>query len=301
MEEIEMRDIIGMCEELKKYEEVVVVGPDCTDKNKLRVYANGGLLGKIYVGNAHNGKTMLMSEDYAKYDKSGTLEKIIKEAQGKEEYALVNKEYVETGINAIEKKFGKKETNDHGEKERYVETRIVKKYMNTDKSWSVVDMEVEFPEEWFQNNSFHDKTTKQPRFDFVVLNKDGFGIIELKVNDDSCDNKRSHYEHMSYVLENQTISKKICAELGRRIEILKKYDLVSQDTFKMYEKIKDKMPVWCGFLFVGGTLEKSKKIAKKLEGEKNINDIKFMYYDNLEVPDLNINNMISYEEFMKQE
>jgi hypothetical protein len=103
---------------------------------------------------------------------------------------------------------------------------------------------------------------------------------------------------MSYVLKNPEI---FFTEFGRRIEILKKYDLVSQETFKMYEKIKDKMTVWCGFLFVGGTLEKSKKIAKQLEKEKNINDIKFMYYDNLEVPDLNINNMMSYEEFMKQE
>lgn len=293
-----MRDIIGMCEELNKHEEIVVVGPDCTDKNKLRVYANGGLLGKIYVGNAHNGKTMLMSEDYATYDKSGTLKKIIKEAQGKEEYALVNKEYVDAGINAIEKRFGIKKTKNHGEKERHVETRIVKKYMNTDKSWSVVDMEAQFSKTWFEGNSFRKGTTVQPRFDLIVLNEEGLGIIELKVNNENCDNMTSHYDHMSYVLDKP---RKFFTEFGRRIEILKKYDLVSQETFKMYEKIKDKTPVWCGFLFVGGTLEKSKKNAKKLEGEKNINNIKFMYYDNLEVPDLNINNMMSYEEFMKQE
>jgi hypothetical protein len=299
-----MRDIIGMCEELKKYEELVVVGPDCIDKNKLRVYANGGLLGKIYAGNAHNGKTKLMSDAYAKpkYDDSGTLEGIIKEARGKEDATLVKKEYVEVGINAIEKRFGEKKTKKQSEKERHVETRIVKNYMNTDKSWSVVDMEAQFSKTWFANHHFRKGTTVQPRFDLIVLNEEGLGIIELKVNNENCDNVTSHYDHMSHVLKNQTTSEKICAELGRRIEILKKYDLVSPETFKMYEKIKDKkMPVWCGFLFVGGTLEKSKKIAKQLEGEKNINDIKFMYYDNPKVPDLNINNMMSYEEFMKQE
>jgi hypothetical protein len=304
MEEIEMRDIIGMCEELKKYEEIVIVGPDFSKQDKLRVYANGGLFGRIYLGDDPNKKTELMSETYAKnHDKSGTLERIIKEAQGKEDATLVKKEYVEAGINATEKKFGKKETNDHGEKERHVETRIVKNDMNTDKPWSVVDMEVKFPKEWFQNNSFHEKTTKQPRFDLVVLNEDGFGIIELKVNNESCDNMRSHYDHMSYILESQTSSEKICAELGRRIEILKKHELVSPETFKMYERMKekDKTPLWCGFLFVGGTLEKSKKIAKRLEREKNINSIRFMYYDDLGVPDLNINNMMPYEKFMKQE
>lgn len=298
-----MRDIIDMCKKLNKHEGIVVVGPDFSKSDWLRVYANGGLLGIIYFGDDPNKETELMSSDYAKpeYDDSGKLERILKEAQGKKDETLVSEEYIKAGINAIENKFGKRKTKKQSVKERYVETRIVKKYMNTDKSWSVVDMEVQFPKEWFQNNSFHDKTTERPRFDFVVLNDEGFGIIELKVNNDSYDNMMSHYDHMSYVLEKPEISEKICAELGRRIEILNKYDLVGQDTFKMYEKIKDKMTVWCGFLFVGGTLEKSKKIAKQLEEEKNINDIKFMYYDNPEVPDLNINNMMSYEKFIRQE
>ena len=67
-----MNNIVNMCYKLINYEykgtkPIVIVGPDCTDKNKLRIYVNGGLLGKIYIGNNAKGRSKLIEE---KYDKS---------------------------------------------------------------------------------------------------------------------------------------------------------------------------------------------------------------------------------------
>ena len=39
--------------------------------------------------------------------------------------------------------------------------------------------------------------------------------------------------------------------------------------------------------------------VKKLGINKQINDLKFMYYDSFDIKDLDINQMVSYNEFVK--
>lgn len=192
-----MNNIVNICNKLINYEykgtkSIVIVGPDFTDKNKLRVYVNGGLLGKIYIGNCANVRSELIDKKYDNsFLKTGKLKNLIEYAKNNnlENSVIVSPEYLEMAIQVIEKKFatksrGIKITGDN-EKERYVEARIVKKYMNTTKSWAVVDMEVQFPKSYFENVEFSAGITKVPRFDLVVINEKGLGIIELKVNNEN--------------------------------------------------------------------------------------------------------------------
>ena len=304
-----MNNIVNICNKLINYEykgtkPIVIVGPDFTDKNKLRVYVNGGLLGKVYIGNRANVRSELIDEEYDNsFLKTGKLNKLIEYAKKNslENEVIVSPEYLEMAIKAIENKFAKKsrniKTTEDNEKERHVEARIVKKYMNTTKNWAIVDMEVQFPKSYFENVEFSAGTTKAPRFDLVVINEKGLGIIELKVNNENCDNMLSHYEHMTYVHDNpENFSK----EFERRIEILGKYELISQKTFQQYKNLlkQGELPLWCGFLFIGGGKEGAQQIAKKLDGKEKVKDIKFMYYDDYDLAELNINEMVSYEEFI---
>ena len=98
-----MNNIVNMCNKLINYEykgtkPIVIVGPDCTDKNKLRIYVNGGLLGKKY------DKSFL---------KTGKLENLIEYAKKNslENDIIGSSEYLEMAIQAIENKFATKSRN----------------------------------------------------------------------------------------------------------------------------------------------------------------------------------------------
>ena len=310
-----MTDVKAICKELLDYEvneektnktnkPIIIVGPDCTDKNKLRVYVNGGLLGKVYAGTHPKGKTELMNEDYDDYfPKTGALRKLIKGAneKGIQNDTLTSPKYLQMGIQAIEERFKKtREAKEEGdnENERRVESRIVKKYMNTTADWAVVDMEVEFSSKMFPNAKFSPETTKAPRFDLVVIDECGIGIVELKVNNENCTNMTSHYEHMEYVLTHPKI---FHDEFVRRIELLKEFELISEKTASSFDDLLQQgdIPIWCGFLFIGGGLEGAQKIAKVLEKKDRIQDIQFMYHDNDALEDLDIHKMLPYEMFSK--
>ena len=59
----------------------------------------------------------------------------------------------------------------------------------------------------------------------------------------------SHYEHMTYVHDNpENFSK----EFERIIEILGKYELISQKTFQQYKNLlkQGELPLWCGLFFI---------------------------------------------------
>lgn len=97
-----MNNIVNMCNELINYEykgakPIVIVGPDCTDKNKLRVYVNGSLLGKIYIGNNAKGRSELIDEKYDKsFLKTGKLKNLIEYAKKNslENDIIVSSEYL---------------------------------------------------------------------------------------------------------------------------------------------------------------------------------------------------------------
>lgn len=270
--------------ELLKIEGVIVVGPDFKDKNKLRVYADGGRIGKIYVGKRNDGKHELISSGYFshyeksknKMDSEENLGKIVTESTNHLE-TLKSDIYITQAKIAINKKNGDEErTNDSEPSERHVETSIVKKFMNKDnnKNWSVIDMEVEFPKDFFKGHNFSDGTTRQPRFDIVVVNNKGIGFLELKVNNKNVDNLESHYEHMLFLLQNP---KKFLNEIQRRMRVIKPYNLISESALNASLKAKS---LWCGFLFVGGEIKKS--IVEPLSEKDKIEDFNFLYYDNME-------------------
>ena len=110
---------MNMCNKLINYEykgtkPIVIVGPDCTDKNKLRIYVNGGLLGKIYIGNNAKGRSKLIDEKYDKsFFKTGKLENLIEYAKKNslENDIIGSSEYLEMAIQAIENKFATKSRN----------------------------------------------------------------------------------------------------------------------------------------------------------------------------------------------
>lgn len=305
-----MTTVIEICKELLAYESngtkpIVIVGPDCTDKNKLRVYVNGGLLGKIYTGKHPKGKTELLNESYDDYyPKTGELKTIIKEAQENKNQndVLKNPKYLEMGIKAIEERFASKKRDDKkqgdSEKERHVESGIVKKYMNTIYEWAIIDMEAQFSYTWFPKAKFSKETTKSPRFDLIVINENGIGIVELKVNNENCENMLSHYEHMEYVLAHP---KKFHDEFIRRINKLKEFKLINEKIVQNMDAMLQcgDIPLWCGFLFVGGGIEGAQKIVRVIEKKEKINDIKFLYCDQYDLEKLDMNKMVSYTEFIK--
>lgn len=283
---------------LQKDPDIVITGPDCSDSNKLRVYANGGLIGKIYIGNRPNGSVDLISSGYYKYsgnDAGGfVLESIVNKFEDPLR-TIVDDEYIFACKQAVENRFGKKkkDSTEQGEKERHVQTRIVKKYMSQRKEWCIVDMEMQCPKSWFIGNNFSVNTTKQPRFDMVVLNRDGVGIIELKVNNENAENMESHYEHMEFLLTNDSAKKHFLGEIGRRVGSLCDNGLLSKEVLSFHRD-----SLWCGFLFVGGRLNDTKDIVKTLRNKKLVDGLKFLYYPSFEIDKIDINSSVSYREFL---
>ena len=292
-------DINEAIKKLQKDPDIIITGPDCSDINKLRVYANGGLIGKIYIGNRSDGSTELISKGY--YNKSTKdgdkfiLEKIVEKQKDPLEI-LVDDEYIHACKQAVENRFGKKKNDSsvQGEKERHVQTRIVKRFMSQIKDWCTVDMEMECPERWVIGNNFSANTTKQPRFDMIVLNHDGVGIIELKVNNDNIENLESHYEHMEFFLTNAATQQCFLDEINRRVDILVNNGLLDGSAMDFP---RDRL--WCGFLFVGGELSDTKKeVVNRLSNKKCVNRLKFLYYPSFDVNKIDINSSISYKDFI---
>lgn len=283
-------------------EGIVIVGPAYDNSKigkKLRVYLNGGAIGAIYVGDRKNGKSELIDKEYIKYsdDKKTFESNIDKEKLTNDDEVmqkLTSKEYIQLCEKALDKKWTKKD-EEKTPKERDIETQILRKFMNSNTNWNAIDMEVCFPEKFFENAKFSKGTTKKPRFDIITISKDGIGIIELKVNNENCSNINSHYEHMKYVQEYPCKFKKGILD---RIPYLIQNGLLDEEKYKKYEKQIENNNFWFGFLFVGGDKEKSKEIASKLK-DKELSGIKFMYCKFEDIDSLNIENMKEFKDFLK--
>lgn len=110
--------------------------------------------------------------------------------------------------------------------------------MISENDWVALDMEFQCPGSWFEKmnsdkeiNKFSKKKkgnqeiTKRPRFDIITFSKEGIGIIELKVDNENCDNILSHYCHMKHILNNKESKTKFVDEIYRRIEYLKEFEI----------------------------------------------------------------------------
>ncbi len=287
--------------ELLNFGGVTIVGPDYSDKNKLRVYADGARIGKIYVGTKSNGKHELISDGYFKhYDaskehkKGNILETVVKNSRDNLK-TMTKSDYINKAKIAIRQKFGDVEGVPS---ERSVETSIVKEFMNNANvnDWAVIDMEVAFPIERFGGNSFSEKTTQQPRFDIVVVNNSGIGFLELKVNNENVGNLNSHYEHMEFLLQKPEW---FLEEIKRRLKVIKPYNLINESLIDVALKTEN---LWCGFLFVGGDLDKAQNLVNSLSEKEKIDDFKFLYYEDMEdFSCLDINKAVSYKDFVPQD
>lgn len=311
-------------------ENIVIVGPDYSKKNKLRVYNTGGRIARIYVGE-RNSKSELMTDGYIKYCEKDPkkLASIITNAKTEEQIrnAMLSKDYLDLSQDAVNKRHGnktkKRDTDYEKLKERNVETQIMRKFMTAKGDWIAIDMEVQCPTKWFKKmrsdkeiNNIMQKSktiTKQPRFDIITFSKEGIGIIELKVNNENCENMISHYVHMKHLLsmnnkDARDARDEFMKEMNRRIDYLIEEptgnDLVNTKIIKQYrDQVFKENKLWCGFLFVGGGKSKSIQKVVRNFGDKNLEELdnlKFLYCDEDKIDSLNIENMQSYNDFTKE-
>ena len=104
---------------------------------------------------------------------------------------------------------------------------------------------------WYNEACFdNSKDTKKPRIDLMVLNEDGIGFVELKVDNANCENLGNHIRHMNYILSHKDTFIK---DAERRIGVLKKYGLLEKEMQNNLSNWEKKHNIWCGILFVGNS------------------------------------------------
>ena len=296
--------------------EIVIVSPDYTKKNKMRIYKNGGLYGKIaHRDKSKNLKSELMTKEYAKYcSNESKLKEFINSANNEEDIieTFYKKEYLELAKEALNNKW-KKEKDDRL-KERNIETKIMRKFMKYNNGFITIDMEMACPKKWFQDmikdseiknikeklEYKNGKLTLIPRFDIISFSNEGIGIIELKVDNENTENISSHYAHMKYILNDKNAKISFLNEIKRRLYYLKKYELVNEKIINKYEnEIFENQKIWCGFLFVGGERKEIiEKIVTELGNYEDINKIKFMYCSNFE--EIDFSKWLTYKSFIDE-
>ena len=151
-----------LCKKILKNENIVIVGPDCTERRMLRVYNSGGRIARLYIGDKKDKKSELMSKGYVKWCKkdANKLENIIKNATTEEKITntILSKDYLDLSQDAVNNRHGTKrkktDNNNKDKKERNVETQIMKRFMNVENEWIAIDMEVQCPKKWFENMKF---------------------------------------------------------------------------------------------------------------------------------------------------
>lgn len=293
----------GGTEEIEK--PILVLAPKMKEPGKestsLRVYAYGGLLGRIPT--ARNKKGALMSQKYLKYLPENTEEKAkIEEmlrnpkAQTREQriHTLLSEEYLDLALEACRRRFTSKKGNP---RERWIETELIKKYLNNKDRWIPIDMEFAFPKQWVGDKK------KCVRPDIVIYDKNAvaFRMIELKCDNKSCDGKSGLFEHYQDAMDIIISSHRdeIIAECFRKMEYLRDYGIISGEAWKEVLESTDRKSVDLKFgcFFIGGKLDTYQKYAdRKLSCVKE--NCSFLYSPDIDTDILKNCQMLSYDEFM---
>lgn len=297
MNKISAADIIKKLEHYRK-DGVIILGPTEQDKNRLRVYINGGDIGRISVKDKISHK-ILGNREYLKYlfnkEDKDKVERFIKEAEGKGEDSrykgeiLCDPEYIVCMKKATNSKFHKCNKNNNYQLvkcERLIETSMISqqgKVENKNGNLLIYDMEyaIKLPTRPNKRNS---KKVKIAKPDFIVFDGENIGIVELKYNSENMTNENSigeHYEDFMDFIWNGTEDKKwkIVGESITRLKCLKEYGLIDkswyekiEDLDKWYTKYSvgdfDADRVWVGFYFVEGP--RKRKYGQKNYVEKEI-------------------------------
>lgn len=288
---------------LNDYSEVdnkpfTILPPSKGEKNKLRIYAEGGLFAKIRIeGDAKSENDLeLLSSGYSKYAGSDAdsflayIEKAEKDTNSAIS-VILDRKFIDIALKCLKKKWKKKAGTP---KEKDVQNEIVKNYMMNNSKWKVISQEAQFKGNDFKGGEFSSTTSEKERFDLIVMSDRGIGFIELKVNNENCDNLNSHYEHMQYVKKNPKV---FLEDVKRRFEIIEKYGLWPQEEMKLFSTEK----IWFGFLFIKGGKDRCKTIIENKMSDKLLDDKETMllYYDGA-ISELDINKMVPYDEFILQ-
>lgn len=296
--------------ELRKYEfddgkavesPIVVLGPQGGKRiTMLRVYAYGGLIGRISTGKGkmhlaedkgylkYLSKEYLTQDDDKKYLEDmnekyirqevseagyssadynticGKLQKRLEEILDEPcDFYLKPSSYSAEYIDLILKAAKKKFTNENGTipGERQIETAIVKRHMKKDTDEGWCVVDMEYTVPKELSVSGKEFTP-----DIIVFDThEGFGLIELKYDNKSTDNMNKHYndvQNLIKLIKDEEAVQKIIKELERRSSYLRNYDLID-DT--LYQSMKNSHKLWQGFLFVGGEREDTVKLVKSKE------------------------------------
>lgn len=306
---------------------IVLAAPARSAQGKLRAYMNGGNVGKIAL--KEGGLTTgIKSKDYSHKCKVKVpevvngLDKNSGEGEWKRLEALTNSEYLEYVQEATATYSVKSDKKT--DTERTIETLIMDFRNQQLFGNAAIDMEMQYSvkdfgwtkekladheyrstmihrkHEWYNEEVFPDSgETIVPRVDLMVLNDNGIGFVELKVDNENCQNLSSHISHMNYILSHQDVFIK---DANRRLSVLKEYELLEPEMNPNIEKWEKDQQIWCGILFVG---EKEAKIndAKELvKKETDTQSIKFCFADTSVVKGRRLNMrseaFVSDEEFL---
>lgn len=284
---------------------VVLCAPAHGAPDFLRVYMNGGNIGKIAI-NDKKKTTGIHYEAYAHKHKGkipdivATLSKDCKSSEEQRLQTLTDEEYLQYVKHATIAYSRKKDNSDT---ERTIETLIMD-YRNQKCGNAAIDMELQYSIEehfgwtktkrtgcdyksemiyrkktWYNEFYFDNPSdTKSSRIDLMVLNEEGIGFVELKVNNVNCENLGNHISHLNYILSHKG---GFISDARRRVDVLDNYGLLEKEMGKNLEYWKEKHNIWCGILFVGGVehlLEAKDMIKMQLN---NINtEIKCAFVNN---------------------
>lgn len=283
MKERSVKEIIDLylnyeCQdsEGKKENPFLIVAPDGSDDNHLRLYAYGGQAGKIDMSGENKHKRM--NKDYEKHSEPRRERPKDLDSQEYLKYAEQVGRIRWLGTNEKRKK----------KKERPVQVRLAKEFMynrpKTPDTLLVSDLEYKIPKEFFKES---------PKVDLILFDGKSFGFVEFKANGQSMgrSNKNSLTEHMktfdSLLSLTDSQKKDLFLECCRRLKLLLQYELVNKSWEVSINALPKKetdtnLPeelFWCGFLFVGGNEDYIKTEVKyQLADYKDSKwDIRYQY------------------------
>jgi len=304
---------------LKADENIVILGPDGSNPNHLRIYSHGGFMGGVPLTKNSSWKRPDAKYSKDKYDENGQLKdflskektccnKIEKNQYRQELYS--NPEFITALMNAIKKRNYKYITNADGtvkiiKIERAIQTALISKNLSEsgNSGFLICDMELCVPTEDPNKNNW-------PTFDIIVLDlKSGrVGLVELKCDKKSCKNSsglQAHFADMNKCLSTSEYFEYICKNIIIRFDFLKEVGIISQElpTPKINEKT-----IFCGFLFIDngkGSLGKKSDAVKvcniqfkedaKASFKAQKDRFLFLYADSVDTVDFN--EMQSWDDF----
>jgi len=290
---------------------IAIVGSDGSNKGKLRVYAYGGKIGYIRIS---DGEFIKMADNsYNQYIQREEYFYGSDKKKRKNDLTVIDKLYPEekNTVKLVSLKEDTKKYLDYivtaaynrqrrcnpttklyepyTPSEKAVQCSITRQFMSSGekRGWCICDFE-------YQDNTSNTETIGG-RIDLIVYDytRKQFGLVELKLNNDSTNNIKKHYSDSLNLISNKTMIDNLC----KRCTELEKAGLI--DSIKN----ADMSHMWFGFLFVGGHANSSAKIIKNCSDSfTKVDNCRFRYVESIEKLNeygLTFESMEKFEDFIK--